>query len=37
MFSDGVLALHKAGALDTGRKITASFAFGSTELRSGDH
>jgi len=37
MFSDGVLALHKAGALDPGRKITASFAFGSTELRSGDH
>jgi len=32
MFSDGVLALHKAGALDSGRQITASFAFGSTEL-----
>jgi acyl-CoA hydrolase len=32
MFSDGVLALHKAGALDSGRPITASFAFGSTEL-----
>ena len=32
MFSDGVLALHKAGALDPGRQITASFAFGSTEL-----
>ena len=32
MFSDGVLALHKAGALDPGRQITASFAFGSAEL-----
>jgi acyl-CoA hydrolase len=32
MFSDGVLALHKAGALDPSRPITASFAFGSTEL-----
>jgi len=32
MFSDGVLALHKAGALDPGHPITASFAFGSTEL-----
>jgi acyl-CoA hydrolase len=32
MFSDGVLALHKAGALDPGRPITASFAFGSAEL-----
>jgi acyl-CoA hydrolase len=32
MFSDGVLALYKAGALDPGRQITASFAFGSAEL-----
>ncbi|MFD0533764.1 hypothetical protein ACFQY7_08170 [Actinomadura luteofluorescens] len=32
MFSDGVLALEKAGALDTGTPITASFAFGSPEL-----
>ena len=32
MFSDGVLALHKAGALDPGHQITASFAFGSVEL-----
>ena len=32
MFSDGVLALHKAGALDPGHPITASFAFGSMEL-----
>ncbi|WP_030172164.1 acetyl-CoA hydrolase/transferase family protein [Spirillospora albida] len=32
MFSDGVLALEKAGALDTGTPITASFAFGSREL-----
>ena len=32
MFSDGVLAPHKAGALDPGRQITASFAFGSPEL-----
>jgi acyl-CoA hydrolase len=32
MFSDGVLALYKAGALDPGHPITASFAFGSTEL-----
>ena len=32
MFSDGVLALHKAGALDPGHPITASFAFGSVEL-----
>ena len=32
MFSDGVLALHKAGALDPGRQITASFAFGNAEL-----
>ncbi len=32
MFSDGVLALAKAGALDPARRITASFAFGSPEL-----
>ena len=32
MFSDGVLALHKAGALDPGQPVTASFAFGSAEL-----
>ena len=32
MFSDGVLGLDQAGALDLGRPITASFAFGSAEL-----
>jgi acyl-CoA hydrolase len=32
MFSDGVLALHKGGALDPGAQVTASFAFGSAEL-----
>jgi len=32
MFSDGVLALDQAGALDPDRQITASFAFGSAEL-----
>jgi acyl-CoA hydrolase len=32
MFSDGVLALHKAGALDPGQPVTASFAFGSAEV-----
>jgi acyl-CoA hydrolase len=32
MFSDGVLALEKAGALDADQPITASFAFGSDEL-----
>jgi acyl-CoA hydrolase len=32
MFSDGVLALAKAGALDPGHPVTASFAFGSPEL-----
>jgi acyl-CoA hydrolase len=32
MFSDGVLALDKAGALDPDHQITASFAFGSAEL-----
>lgn len=32
MFSDGVLELEQAGALDTRAPITASFAFGSAEL-----
>jgi acyl-CoA hydrolase len=32
MFSDGVLALERAGALDPGRPIIASFAFGRPEL-----
>jgi acyl-CoA hydrolase len=32
MFSDGVLALEKTGALEPGHLITASFAFGSAEL-----
>jgi acyl-CoA hydrolase len=32
MFSDGVLALEKAGALDPDTPITASFAFGGAEL-----
>jgi len=32
MFSDGVLALEQAGALDTAVPITASFAFGSAQL-----
>ncbi len=32
MFSDGVLALHKAGALDPQVPLTASFLFGSQEL-----
>ena len=32
MFSDGVLALDKGGALDPGAQVTASFAFGSAEL-----
>jgi acyl-CoA hydrolase len=32
MFSDGVLNLHKHGALDTEIPITASFIFGSLEL-----
>jgi acyl-CoA hydrolase len=32
MFSDGVLALEKAGALSPANPITASFAFGSQEL-----
>ncbi len=32
MFSDGVLALEKAGSLDRDTPITASFCFGSAEL-----
>ena len=32
MFSDGVLALDKAGALDPDQPVIASFAFGSPEL-----
>jgi acyl-CoA hydrolase len=32
MFSDGVLGLAKAGALDATQPITASFAFGSADL-----
>jgi acyl-CoA hydrolase len=32
MFSDGVLSLDKAGALDRGQPVIASFAFGSAEL-----
>jgi acyl-CoA hydrolase len=32
MFSDGVLALERADALDTGTPVTASFAFGSQDL-----
>jgi acyl-CoA hydrolase len=32
MFSDGVLAMHRAGALDAELPITASFVFGSQEL-----
>lgn len=32
MFSDGVLDLHKSGALDRDRPLTASFLFGSREL-----
>jgi len=32
MFSDGVLGLVKAGALDPGRPVTGSFAFGSADL-----
>jgi acyl-CoA hydrolase len=34
MFSDGVLALDRVGALDRSSPITASFIFGSTELYS---
>jgi acyl-CoA hydrolase len=32
MFSDGVMALERAGALDDSVPVTASFAFGSAEL-----
>jgi len=32
MFSDGMLTLERAGALDPARRITASFAFGGAEL-----
>jgi acyl-CoA hydrolase len=32
MFSDGVLELHRRGALDTDVPLTASFLFGSQEL-----
>ena len=32
MFSDGVLALDEAGALDQQRTLTASFLYGSTKL-----
>ncbi|GAB3437542.1 acetyl-CoA hydrolase/transferase C-terminal domain-containing protein [Phycicoccus ginsengisoli] len=32
MFSDGLLSLHAAGALDPDRPVTASFCFGSPEL-----
>ena len=32
MFSDGVLGLHKSGALDEDIPLTASFIFGSAEL-----
>jgi acyl-CoA hydrolase len=32
MFSDGVLGLAKAGALDPGQPVTASFAFGGADL-----
>ena len=32
MFSDGVLGLAKAGALDPEQPVTASFAFGSADL-----
>lgn len=32
MFSDGLLSLHAAGALDPDRPVTASFCFGSAEL-----
>jgi acyl-CoA hydrolase len=32
MFTDGVLGLAKAGALDPGQPVTGSFAFGSTDL-----
>ena len=32
MFSDGILALERAGALDQGTPLTTSFVFGSQEL-----
>jgi acyl-CoA hydrolase len=32
MFSDGVLDMHKSGALDSDHPLTASFLFGSREL-----
>jgi acyl-CoA hydrolase len=32
MFSDGVLDMHKSGALDSDQPMTASFLFGSREL-----
>jgi len=32
MVSDGLLGLERAGALDPGREVVASFLFGSTEL-----
>jgi acyl-CoA hydrolase len=32
MFSDGLLGLVKAGALDSGQPVTASFAFGGPDL-----
>jgi acyl-CoA hydrolase len=32
MFSDGVLALERCGALDTDAPVSASFVFGSAEL-----
>jgi len=34
MFSDGILALDRAGALDTSKVVTASFIVGSAELSS---
>ena len=37
MFSDGVLALDRAGALDPTAHVTASFVFGSSELYSWVH
>jgi acyl-CoA hydrolase len=37
MFSDGVLLLDRAGALDPAARITASFVFGSQELYSWVH
>ena len=37
MFSDGVLTLDRAGALDPAAHVTASFVFGSSELYSWVH